>query len=63
VIIAKLELRRLHVSSVSEEKPPGGQHQSALRLPGDPADTQSRYIEAPVNGVFIASIYVPNGNP
>jgi len=25
-------------------------------LPGDPADRQSRYIEAAVNGVFIASL-------
>jgi exodeoxyribonuclease-3 len=32
-------------------------------LPGDPADQQSRYIEAAVNGVLIASIYLPNGNP
>jgi exodeoxyribonuclease III len=32
-------------------------------LPGDPSDTQSRYIEAAVNGVIIASIYAPNGNP
>src|SRR5690606_21150064 len=32
-------------------------------LPGDPADTQSRYIEAAVNGVLVASIYLPNGNP
>jgi exodeoxyribonuclease III len=32
-------------------------------LPGDPNDTQSRYIEAAVNGVVIASIYAPNGNP
>ena len=32
-------------------------------LPGDPADTQSRYIEAAVNGVLIASFYAPNGNP
>jgi exodeoxyribonuclease-3 len=32
-------------------------------LPGDPADTQSRYIEAAVNGVVIASLYAPNGNP
>ncbi len=34
-----------------------------LALPGDPADTQARYIEAAVNGVLIASIYLPNGNP
>jgi exodeoxyribonuclease III len=33
------------------------------RLPGDPADDQSRYIEAAVNGVLVASIYLPNGNP
>jgi exodeoxyribonuclease-3 len=26
-------------------------------------DTQSRYIEAAVNGVLIASLYLPNGNP
>jgi exodeoxyribonuclease-3 len=34
-----------------------------LELPGDLADTQSRYIEAAVNGVLIASLYAPNGNP
>ncbi|GLR47174.1 exodeoxyribonuclease III [Sphingomonas astaxanthinifaciens] len=32
-------------------------------LPGDPDDSHSRYIEAEVNGVVIASIYLPNGNP
>jgi exodeoxyribonuclease III len=32
-------------------------------LPGDPSDTQSRYIEAAVDGVLIACIYLPNGNP
>jgi exodeoxyribonuclease-3 len=32
-------------------------------LPGDPADAQSRYIEAAVNGVLVASLYLPNGNP
>ena len=32
-------------------------------LPGDPKDQQSRYIEAAVNGVLIASLYAPNGNP
>src|SRR5262245_43695012 len=30
-------------------------------LPGDPTDTQSRYIEAAVNGVLITSLYAPNG--
>ena len=33
------------------------------RRPGDARDTQSRYIEAAVNGVLIASLYLPNGNP
>jgi exodeoxyribonuclease III len=32
-------------------------------LPGDPEDRQARYIEAAVNGVLIASLYLPNGNP
>jgi len=32
-------------------------------LPGDPSDSQSRYIEAAVGGVLVASIYAPNGNP
>jgi exodeoxyribonuclease III len=33
------------------------------RLPGDDADGQSRYIEAAVGGVLVASLYAPNGNP
>jgi exodeoxyribonuclease-3 len=32
-------------------------------LPGDPADTQARYIEAAVKGVIVTSLYAPNGNP
>jgi exodeoxyribonuclease-3 len=32
-------------------------------LPGDPNDSQARYIEAAVNGVLITSLYAPNGNP
>ena len=32
-------------------------------LPGDAADGQCRYLEAAVNGVLVASIYAPNGNP
>lgn len=32
-------------------------------LPGDADDRQSRYIEAAVRGVLVASIYLPNGNP
>jgi exodeoxyribonuclease-3 len=32
-------------------------------LPGDPADRQARYVEAAVNGVLVASLYLPNGNP
>ncbi len=32
-------------------------------LPGDPADKQARYLEAAVNGLILASIYLPNGNP
>jgi exodeoxyribonuclease III len=32
-------------------------------LPGDAKDEQARYIEAAVNGVLIAALYAPNGNP
>lgn len=32
-------------------------------LPGDPDPSQSRYIEAAVNGVLVAGLYAPNGNP
>jgi exodeoxyribonuclease-3 len=32
-------------------------------LPGDPGDTQSRYIEAAIDGVLVGCIYLPNGNP
>ncbi|KQY29399.1 exodeoxyribonuclease III [Caulobacter sp. Root487D2Y] len=32
-------------------------------LPGDREDSQARYIEAAVNGVLVASLYLPNGNP
>ncbi len=32
-------------------------------LPGDVSDGQCRYLEAAVNGVLVASIYAPNGNP
>lgn len=32
-------------------------------LPGDPQDEQARYLEADVEGVRVASIYLPNGNP
>lgn len=32
-------------------------------LPGAERDTQSRYLEAAVDGVLVASLYLPNGNP
>jgi exodeoxyribonuclease III len=32
-------------------------------LPGDPSDTEARYIEAAVGGVIVTSLYLPNGNP
>lgn len=33
------------------------------QLPGDPADDQSRYLEAAVDGIVVACLYLPNGNP
>ena len=32
-------------------------------LPGDAADTQSRYLEAAVQGILVGCLYLPNGNP
>ncbi len=32
-------------------------------MDGDQADTQSRYIEAFINGGVIGCLYLPNGNP
>jgi len=32
-------------------------------LPDDPDPTHSRYIEAAVNGIIVAGLYLPNGNP
>jgi bifunctional non-homologous end joining protein LigD len=32
-------------------------------LPGDPGDDHSRYLEAAVDGVVVACLYLPNGNP
>jgi exodeoxyribonuclease III len=34
-----------------------------MDLPSDTPDGQCRYLEAAVNGVLVASIYAPNGNP
>ena len=32
-------------------------------LPGDAKDEQGRYIEAAVDGILVACLYLPNGNP
>jgi len=32
-------------------------------LPGDPDDSEARYLEAAVNGILIGCLYAPNGNP
>jgi len=32
-------------------------------LPGDDADTQARWIEASIDDIRVASLYLPNGNP
>jgi exodeoxyribonuclease-3 len=32
-------------------------------LPGDPDDEHSRYLEAAIDGLLVACLYLPNGNP
>jgi exodeoxyribonuclease III len=41
----------------------GEPHEVRRSLPGAPDDVQSRYLEAAVNGILIACLYLPNGNP
>lgn len=41
----------------------GAPQEVAKGLDGDPEDDHSRYVEADVFGLRIASIYLPNGNP
>ncbi len=37
--------------------------ESRRGLPGDPEDVQSRYLEADIDGMTVACLYLPNGNP
>lgn len=41
----------------------GDIHEVQRGLPDDPDPTQSRYLEAAINGVIVTALYVPNGNP
>lgn len=42
----------------------GAQPQETRRgLPGEPDDSQSRYLEAAIDGVLVGCLYLPNGNP
>ena len=41
----------------------GAPVEARRRLPFDPADTQARYLEAAVQGIIVACLYLPNGNP
>jgi exodeoxyribonuclease-3 len=36
---------------------------TANALPGDPDDDQARYLEAAIDGLIVACLYAPNGNP
>lgn len=67
-----LELQALgyHVSCVGQKtyngvalltKSPASDIVTAL--PGNPEDSQARYLEATVGDLRVASIYLPNGNP
>ncbi len=37
--------------------------QVTMGLPGDPDDTQARYVEAEIGALTVAALYLPNGNP
>lgn len=38
-------------------------HETRRGLPNDPDPSHSRYLEAAIDGVIVASLYLPNGNP
>ena len=48
------------VAILAKSRPP---ELRRVGLPGDPDDTHSRYIEAEADGLVVASLYLPNGNP
>jgi len=48
------------VAILSRDRTP---HETRRALPGDPADSHSRYIEAATRGVIVGCLYLPNGNP
>ena len=41
----------------------GDIHETCRGLPDDPDPSQSRYLEAAINGIIVAGLYLPNGNP
>lgn len=41
----------------------GDMKETRRGLPGDDEESQSRYIEAFVDGIVVACLYLPNGNP
>jgi exodeoxyribonuclease-3 len=41
----------------------GSIHETRRGLPNDPDPSQSRYIEAAINGILFGGLYLPNGNP
>ena len=38
-------------------------HEISRALPQDPDTSQSRFLEAAIDGVIVAGLYLPNGNP
>jgi exodeoxyribonuclease-3 len=38
-------------------------HETQRGLPGEPDASQSRYIEAKIQGTIVGCLYLPNGNP
>jgi exodeoxyribonuclease-3 len=38
-------------------------HETRRGLPGDPDPSQSRYLEAAIDGIIVGCLYLPNGNP
>ncbi|HLL13023.1 MAG TPA: exodeoxyribonuclease III [Rubrivivax sp.] len=51
------------VALLARGRQPAEIHEMQRGLPGDPDDLQSRYLQAQIGDVIVASLYLPNGNP
>jgi exodeoxyribonuclease-3 len=60
-ILSKFDMEVTQVGLMGDDFPDGGP--GAQDKAGNPLPNQARYLEVKTNGIRVASIYLPNGNP